>query len=253
MSQTNFLQLQAGVDIPFLAAAVTIHNPTIKEIGLIGEDSFYLGCQMLNFSKDNLNDEDKTRLTDKSNFEVLLSVIRDKNSAVAKSRMSVFMLLSLIFPTYEVKLFEDRFGLIQNDTEIGSLNNGNFETFKQIMNEMFCLREVEGNAKEYNPGGKMAAALAQKFKKARQKKAQTPGREGKPVSILNRYISILTVGQGKDMNSLLQLTVYQLFDEFHRYEKKVAYDIWLEAKLAGAKDLKDVEHWMDDVHDNTSM
>jgi len=28
------------------------------------------------------------------------------------------------------------------------------------MNEMFCLREVEGNAKEYNPGGKMAAALA---------------------------------------------------------------------------------------------
>jgi len=85
---------------------------------------------MLNFSKDNLNDEDKTRLTDKSNFEVLLSVIRDKNSAVAKSRMSVFMLLSLIFPTYEVKLFEDRFGLIQNDTEIGSLNNGNFETFK---------------------------------------------------------------------------------------------------------------------------
>lgn len=116
---------------------------------------------------------------------------------------------------------------------------------------MFCLREVQGNAKEYNPGGPMAAALAQKFKKARQKKNQQPGQKDKPVSILNRYVSILSVGQQKDMNSLLKYTIYQLFDEFHRYEKKVAYDIWIQAKMAGAKDLKDVDNWMDDVHDNS--
>ena len=71
----NQLLLQSGNDIPFKQAHVTIHVPTIKEIGLIGQDNFYLGCELLNFSKNNLNDKDKTYLSDTSNFEILMSVI----------------------------------------------------------------------------------------------------------------------------------------------------------------------------------
>jgi len=56
------------------------------------------------------------------------------------------------------------------------------------------------------------------------------------------------VGEHKDMNSFMKYTVYQLFDEFQRFELKSAYDTFIKARLAGAKDLKDPEDWMKDIH-----
>jgi len=38
--------------------------------------------------------------------------------------------------------------------------------------------------------------------------------QGQNVTILSRYISILAVGEQKDINLLLEYTVFQLFDEF---------------------------------------
>jgi len=50
------------------------------------------------------------------------------------------------------------------------------------------------------------------------------------------------------MNDLLRLTVYQLFDEFERFELKQSYDVYFEAKLAGAKDIDEVDNWMKEIH-----
>ena len=51
MEYSNLLWL-SGNDIPFPEAAITVHSPTIKEIGYIGEDEFFLGCNLLNFNKE---------------------------------------------------------------------------------------------------------------------------------------------------------------------------------------------------------
>jgi hypothetical protein len=45
----NNLLLLSGNDIPFTQAQTTIHQPKIKEIAYIGEDSFFTGCEYLNF------------------------------------------------------------------------------------------------------------------------------------------------------------------------------------------------------------
>ena len=100
----NDLLLLSGNDIPFIAAQVNIHQPTIKEIAYIGEEAFFTGCQLLNFSKDILNEEDKSNLEQLSNFEVLMSIINDKNAAIKKQKVCLVMVLTLIFPTYQVKL-----------------------------------------------------------------------------------------------------------------------------------------------------
>ena len=47
----NELLLLSGNDIPFIEAQVTIHQPTIKEIAYIGEEAFFTGCELINFSK----------------------------------------------------------------------------------------------------------------------------------------------------------------------------------------------------------
>ena len=41
----NELLLLSGSDIPFPEARVTIHQPTLKEIGYIGEKTFFIGTQ----------------------------------------------------------------------------------------------------------------------------------------------------------------------------------------------------------------
>ena len=63
----------------------------------------------------------------------------------------------------------------------------------------------------------VAKKIADKLKKGRQKAAADKNQK---VAIMSRYISILAVGLQKDMNSFMRYTVYQLFDEFKRYELK---------------------------------
>ena len=112
---------------------------------------------------------------------------------------------------------------------------------------MFCLDKQKSDDAVYNPGGPRAAELAAKFYKARQKISQDRAQDIK-ISVLSRYVSILAVGLQKDVNSLLNYTVYQIYDEFERFTLKQAFDIHLQAQMAGAKNLKEVDEWMKDIH-----
>ena len=68
------------------------------------------------------------------------------------------------------------------------------------------------------------------------------------MAILSRYVSILAVGEQKNINDLMNYTVYQLFDEFDRFELKEQFDLYIRAQLAGARDLKEVDNWKKDIH-----
>lgn len=244
----NELLLLSGNDIPFIEAQITIHQPTVKEIALIGEENFYIGCEMLTFSKDILNEEDRNNLRNQNDFEVLMALILDNRSDMRKNKIASLMVLSLLFPDYEINFSFKEISLKKED-ETRKINNQNFERFKEILTEMFCLKGNSGNKEipdTYNPGGELARKIAEKLKKGRQAAAAAKGEQ--KVSILTRYVSILSVGLQQDMNSFLNYTVYQLFDEFKRYELKEAFDYYFQAKLAGARDLKEVDNWKKDIH-----
>lgn len=247
------LTLLSGNDIPFTAAGVTIHPPTIKEIGYIGEETFFTGCELINFSKDILDDKDKTRLEHLTNFEVLMSIMNDNNIALRKQKNCFLLVLTLLFPNYQIHLNVDNIELAvvdENDflVERAYLTKENYEEFKKVIKEIFCLSK--GSSDDYNPAGDLSRKIAEKLKERQRKLAKQKGNNGGKIAILSRYVSILSVGQQKDMNSLMQYTIYQLFDEYQRYELKVQSDWYLQARLAGAKDLKEVEDWMKDIHSN---
>ena len=240
----NELLLLSGNDIPFIEAQVTIHQPTIKEIAYIGEEAFFTGCELINFSKNVLSDEDKMNLEDKTNFDILIAILRERNAVMQRNRNCVEMVLALIFPWYTINITNDAI-VLEKEEEKYSINNENFEAFKIVFNKMFAFSRDE--TRDYNPSGDLAKQIAEKLKKRHQKLAEIK-KEQKKIDILSRYVSILAVGEQKDMNSLLNLSVYQLFDEFERYKLKMSYDIYFQAKMAGAKDLKEVEDWMKDIH-----
>ena len=155
------------------------------------------------------------------------------------------MVLALLFPLHSIEIKKDYISL-EKDEEEFRIDRNNFEEFKSIIKHMFCL-DGESGEEDYNPSGAMAKQIAEKLKKRRQRLSQTKEGE-KKISILEKYVSILTVGEQKDMNSILNYTVYQLFDELKRYQLKLAWDINLKARMAGAQDLKDAEDWMKDFH-----
>ena len=240
----NELLLLSGNDIPFIEAQITIHQPTIKEIAYIGEEAFFTGCELINFSKNILPEQDKVNLEDKTNFDILIAILRERNAVMQRNRNCVEMVLALIFPWYTIDITSDAI-VLEKEEERHLINNDNFETFKTIFNMMFSFSKDE--TRDYNPSGDLAKQIAEKLKKRHQKLAEL--KEGKKkIDILSRYVSILAVGEHKDMNSLLNLSVYQLFDEFERFKLKMSYDIYLQAKMAGAKDLKEIEDWMKDIH-----
>lgn len=243
----NDLLLLSGNDIPFIGAQATVHQPTIKEIAYLGEENFYTGCEFLRFSKDNLDDEDKIHLEHYTNFDVLMSIMKEQNITIQRNKTCVLMLLALLFPNYNVQIKDEYISLKQlNDNAEHIINNKNYNEFLDILNSMFCLKVSSDN--EYNPSGDIAKRIADKLKKRHQKLAEKNSEPVKKVAILSRYVSILSVGEQKDMNSFMQYTVYQLFDEFKRYELKMSYDFYFQAKLAGAKDLQEVDDWMKDIH-----
>ena len=241
----NDLLLLSGNDIPFMQAQITIHQPTIKEIAYIGEENFFTGCQLLNFSKNILSEEDKMNLENQTNFDILIAILRKQNAVMQKNRNCVNMLLALIFPNYNITFEKDCIKLVKENEE-HKIDNSNYEEFKSIISSMFNFGDKNDSQSELNPSGDLAKKIADKLKKRHQKLAEI--KPTKKVDILSRYVSILSVGQQKDINSLLNYTTYQLFDEFKRYELKVGHDIYVQAKMAGAKDLKEVEDWMQDIH-----
>ena len=241
----NDLLLLSGNDIPFIPAQITIHQPTIKEIAYIGEEDFFTGCQLLNFSKNILSEEDKVNLENQTNFDILIAILREQNAVMQKNRNCVNMVLALIFPDYTITFEKDCIKMTKENEE-HKIDNSNYEEFKSIIGSMFSFGDKNSSQPDFNPSGDLAKKIADKLKKRHQKLAES--KPAQKVDILSRYVSILTVGQQKDMNSLLNYTTYQLFDEFKRYELKMGHDIYVQAKMAGAKDLKEVEDWMQDIH-----
>ena len=232
------LLLLSGNDIPFPECQTAVHQPTIREIAYIGEETFFTGCEILNFSKNLLAEEDKKDLEDKTNFDILIAILREQNAVMQKNRNCVNMVLALMFPEYKISLCKDCILFErEGDDNKYQINNENFEEFKEIFSIMFQLKQDESST--FNPSGELASRIAAKLQKRHQKLAED--KPDKKIDILSRYISILSVAQHKDMNTLLKYTVYQLYDEFKRNELKMGYDIYVKAQMAGAKDLKEVE------------
>lgn len=244
----NELGLLAHNDVPFPQGRVTLHQPSVKEIGYIGEEYFFTGCQVLTFTKDRLIDEDKSGLENASNFDILMTIVRDKNPQSQQNVNCMKMVLALLFPDYTIQILPQAIALI-HDKEVFSIDANNYNEFQQLIKEMFCLDRIFGQSatEQYDPANAAAQKLVEKFRKRHQKLREIKN-NGQKVTIISRYISILAVGENKDLNSLANYSVYQLFDEFERFNLKQASDIYIQAKMAGAQDLKEVKNWMSDLN-----
>ena len=182
-----------------------------------------------------------------------MTILRNKDLTIQEVKICLQEIFLLILPDYKVVFLPNSI-LFSRKTQDGfeehSLTKDNFEGFKNIVSEMFCLKYIQGEDGQgtYNPGGPQARALVKKFQERQAKLAKLKGKKDKTsIEVLYRYISILAVGQQKDINQLMNYSLYQLVDQFRRFKMADDYETVFRLKIAGAKDVESVPHWMGDL------
>lgn len=206
-------------------------------------------------SKEKIESQDKIHLDNLQDFEILMTIIRDKSIEAKQIKICLQLVLALLFPNYQINFLPSSLLLLNNNKENQQkilIDKHNFNLFKTLIRQIFCLDVFFGEevSTKYNPGGPQAKALVQKFQKRQKKlaKLKKGKKQNESFSLFTQYVSILAVGEQKGINVLLQYTVYQLMNEFKRFRLKEDFDLYIKAKLAGAQDLQEVENWMGDIH-----
>ena len=250
MYSIDSLTLISGIDVPIPEIGVNIHQPTIREIAYIGEKSFYEAAQTIIIQKEdfingleNITQEDKIALSQMSNFEIFLKLVE----ANPLSNTKVQMLLSLLFPDFNSSI-EERFIFLVNPKEQKNIliNDSSFEILQEVITTILCLQS--GNTKEeFNPQGDRAREIAEKIKRGRERAARLKGEKRQQSSFLSKYISGLGIGTNTlNIHNVLDLTLYQLLNQLERYGLYTQYNISIQAKMAGAEGVEDVD-WLKDI------
>lgn len=235
------LGLMTGVDLPIPELQLTVHQPTIKEISMVGEQDFFIGIQLLCIDKKNYI-VDEAVLFQTNNFQVLMTILENKEMADKKAIVQKVMFL--LFPNAKV-IFTPRSIMINQNEENVIIDEGNFENLQFLLREQFCLK---GSGQEqFNPQSKKAREIAQKLMKARQKVAEIKAKENSG-SMFGQYLSILSIGLSISLQEIMELTMYQIYDLVERYSLYINWDIDIRSRMAGAKGDKPIENWMKNIH-----
>lgn len=243
----NQIVLQTGIDIPFEQAGLIIHQPTIEQISFLGDQkNFFNGCNYLTFSKNVLSYKDKNNLQNLDDFDILMTVLKEKDATIQYNKVCMQLVLSLLFPEYKINFLPFSIMLLRKENdkvERFLIDKNNFNSFKIILTDMFCLQDFFKKINKYDPAGVQSEALVKKFEERARKLAKIKGQKDEGIKLLSKYISVLSVGENKDKNELKKYTVFQLFDEYNRFIEKQQFDFYISAKLAGVKDLEEIQDW----------
>ena len=236
------LALMTGVDIPIPELQLVVHQPTIKEISMVGEQDFFIGIQILCINK-NTYIQDESLLANTTNFQIFMAMVNEKEMADKKT--AVLQVLTLLFPQFKIIFTPRSMMLSQGEVNV-IIDEGNFEILQEILIQQFCLKGSD--QEQFNPQSKKAREIAQKLMKARQKVAALKAQENSG-SMFSQYLSTLTVGlHSMSLKDCMELTMYQLYDLIERYSLYLNWDIDIRSRMAGAKVDKPVENWMKQIH-----
>lgn len=239
------LALITGVDIPIPEFQIVLHQPTIKEISMMGEKNFFLAAQCLCIDKLMLiqmtGKEFENELHDISNFSLLMQILEQEKD----KKLILNNLLTLLFPQGKVVITPRSINIVIDGKPV-IIDEANFNNFQELLKKVLCLQL--GGGDNFNPANKKAEEIAKKLVKARQRVAAQKAAENGESS-LGQYVSIIVVAIGSlSYKEACDLTIYQLYDIMERYGLYTAWDLDIKTRLAGGSPNKEPENWMKPLH-----
>ena len=237
------LALMCGTDIPVPECQIIIHQPSIKEIALIGESDFFSGIQCLCLNK-SMFVKDESDLANTSNFQIFMTIMSEKEAADKK--FAVQQVCTLLFPKYKVSFTPRSIMVIGGEAPI-MIDENNFEFLQAAITDICCLKTGPMDQQAFNPADAKAREIAEKLMRGRTRVAAQKGETN--ISIFSQYLSIITVGlNSMSLQNAMDLTMFQLYDLVERYMLYINWDMDIRSRLAGAKPENQPDNWMKSIH-----
>ena len=237
------LSMMCGNDIPVPQCQITVHQPRIKEIGMIGEQDFFIGAQCLTINS-SMFIQDKALLPELNNFQIFMTIMNEKESRDKKN--STLQVLEILFPHHK-PMFTPRSLILNKEGGQVLIDENNFDSLQEILRMVFCTKTGSMDQQSFNPADAKAREIAQKIMRGRERVAAQNGSSN--TSIFSQYLSVLTVGlNSMSIQDMADLTIYQLYDLVERFNLYLAWDIDVRSRLAGGKPDKHPDNWMKNIH-----
>lgn len=235
--------MMCGTDLPVPECQLIIHQPRIKEIALLGEQDFFIGAQCLTLNKSMFIAKDKDVLGNTNNFQIFMMVMNEKEAQ--EKKIATLSVLQLLLPSYKA-MFSPKSLIFLKDKETITIDENNFEYLQDILRLIFCTKNGPMDQQSFNPQGDKAREIAEKLMRGRSRIAAEKGSTN--ASIFSQYLSILTIGIPMQLQNLMDLTMFQLYDLMERYNLYTNWDIDLRSRLAGGKPDRHPDNWMKNIH-----
>lgn len=247
MSKIDYLTLLCGEDILLKSLNLIIHQPKIKEISFIGEETFFKMISFLLIEKKNIIDTlsekiDRAEveaaystLTEYEVFYTIASTDKKKSEDDISMRDGAIQIFMILFPDYQVSFEENGIYFIDNNNNFIVIDKYKYESLRDSVKEILCLDGL-GGEEDYNPVSDKAKEIAEKLKARKRKLA---GEKEKNKNVLANYVSSLSIGTSSyNLDSIKDLTLFQLYDQVKRYGAWKDSELRIQMQLAGAKDVE---------------
>ena len=217
---------------------IVVEQPKVKDVLIFGETNFFTALELLSNTDKFFESlkEENPQFKDLNTFQMLLEFLQIDESRQLKEDLIIFF--SLICPSYSIKFDKNGIKFLVYDEEQkkdlvrGMLNQMTYKNFGETIKEMFSAETalpsdgLDYNVDENNP---QAVALAKQLRAGREKAARFKGERSKnkeKASVIGNMCSILSVAFGQTIDVFLNLTLFQLFNTFHRWTLKRQYDMY---------------------------
>lgn len=240
------LALMTGVNIPIPELSLTIHQPSIKEISMLGEFNFFFGAQTLCITKKTMEfDEDlEQMLEEATDFQIFMLLINQKEMGDKKGMVQ--NLMTLLFPDKKAIFTPQSILMTEPEKESVVIDESNFNILQDYVQEILCMKSSMNDQATFNPADKKAAEIAKKLMKGRERVSAQKGDDNG--SILGRYTSCIAVGLQISLEEAEKYTIYQLYDQIQRFSLHTSWDLNIKTRLAGGKPDDQPEDWMKNIH-----
>lgn len=264
----------AGIDFYFTPFSTMIHQPSIKEIALLGEQNFFDALSILEGSSSDFFIKQILKTTPSEE----IGAIQAELNYTITSDLDVFyryclgkreqqIMKSFFYLIFEslrninfvqignTKMliqfsFHDCFSKEADQIQTITLDNKGFDELKDTISDMFSYETIENKEAKLNPAGEMAKKIAEKMAAAAERRAKIYGHNNKSKdteSIISTMVSILATSDGILLTEILKLTFPQVLIQLNRTQLLQQYHTQITLGAFGGLDANDLANWQESV------
>lgn len=231
------LQIISGVDIPVDPLGLTLHQPRVREIAMLGEQNYFVALSIFKMTKENL----RIDTPEVNNWMVLQESLKQQIDGIKNVRVLISNFLQLFFLSKAT--LGPRSIILDSEDGLVNIEPEQFHILQEVISEVGGASLLVPAEEQFKPLNKRAAEIAEKMKKARKRlAAQQP--KPKSQGFLGRYARAVATVTANSLEEVNDMTLLQLNELMQTYLAWEAYDLEIKSRLAGAKGDDKLVHWI---------